>query len=135
MSTIITDFSKSFVKLTIWQQDGARVEITSIGTKGVLYWARAASGHIVCGIDREGLDLVLGILGAMDQEEEAALRFALADLSKTGLDDLEVDVNFTREGSKFKITYRDADTNSPAYDSFDEVPSLLVSTPGYSHPG
>ncbi|GEO85558.1 MULTISPECIES: hypothetical protein [Alphaproteobacteria] len=135
MSTIITDFSKSFVKLTIWQQDGARVEITSMGTKGVLYWARAASGHIVCGIDREGLDLIRVILGAMDQEEATALHFALADISKTGLDALEVDVNLTGEGSKFKITYRNAATNSPAYDYFDDVSLFLGRTPGYSHPG
>lgn len=43
MHTIIRDFSKSFVKLTIWQRDGSRIEVTAIGAKGVLYWAKTST--------------------------------------------------------------------------------------------
>lgn len=134
MHMILTDFSKSFVKLTIWQRDGSRIEMTAIGAKGVLYWAKTSSGRVLVGIDRDGLDQVLRMLGTLDKEEAAALHFALTELSKTGLDALEVEVNLTGEGNKFKVAYRDVATDSPTYDAFEDVSVFLVSTPGYSHP-
>ncbi|ASP68616.1 hypothetical protein [Sinorhizobium meliloti] len=135
MHTIIRDFSKSFIKLTIWQPDGSRVETTALGTKGILYWARTSNGKVLVGIDRDGLDSILGILGSLEKEELAALHFALKDLREAGLEQLEVDVNLTGEGDRFKIAYRDVATDSATHDSFDDVSEFLVRKRGYSHPG
>lgn len=135
MQTIVKDFSRSFVRLKIWQADGSYVETTTLSNKGVLYWARTPSGFPLVGIDRDGLDKILVILGDLEKEERAALELALKDLSEADLEQLEVEVDLTTDTVRYKILYRDPVTDATVFDSFDEADALLRIKRGYSHPG
>ena len=132
MKDISVDFSRSFSRLTIFQPDGSRVETTLVGNKGVLYRARAANGRILVGMDRAGHDLVLGILGALEQEEHAKLYYALEELREEGFADPEVDVDLTGERQMFRITFQDERTVSTSWFGFDQLEDLQVLGSGYS---
>ncbi len=132
MQTIIRDFSKSFVRLKIWQADGSYVETTSLSNKGVLYYARTPSGFPLVGIDRDGLDKILVILGALEKEERAALEFALKDLSGADLEQLEVEVDFTTAPAKYKLTYRDVAADVTMFEHLSDVTEFVRGRRGYS---
>ncbi|TAY88085.1 hypothetical protein [Rhizobium leguminosarum] len=118
MQAIITDFSQSFVRLKVWQADGSYVETTSLGQKGVLYWARTKAGKVLCGIDRDGLDAIRSVLGELEQEERAAIVFALQGLRDLRLQQLEVEIDLTAEVAKYKIAYRNPAADVAVFEGF-----------------
>lgn len=134
MQTIIKEFNESFGRLKVRQSDGTYVETTTVGEKGVLYWVRTRSGQILTGWDLEGLNLILNILAELEKDEHEALHSALTDIIGEGFDQLEVEVNLTKDGPTFALIYRDRDDGGLVKVTFENVDDLLRRNVGYLQP-